>query len=173
MSKWDKAQEQEIVFWKAKWDFRTSYKKKYNLFLSRIEKISKDSCILDIGCGAVTFSGMFGFKNLWLVDSLIGRYRMCKNNLRKSIAQIKANAEYVLPMFNDGMFNNVFFLNCADHITPKSLDFIFSDLKRICCGDIFFYSDFRCNKEQCNTCHPFIFKKEDFLRLTEGFEKEF
>ena len=175
MDKWNNAQEKELIFWKAKWDFPVLYKIKYNCFLNVIESFDKNSNVLDIGCGAYTFSGLFGFKNLWLIDSLMESYRNVNNNLLYSSAQISCPVEDVLCKFRDNIFDIVFFLNCADHINPDSLEYIFIELRRILhfSGKLFFYSDFRNNEKECDECHPFIFTKQDYDKLTLKFQKIF
>jgi len=168
---WLTAQRQEAIFWSVQnYNLIEQYTNQYSIFNTYIMDILhlyEDNTILDIGCGAVAYSAIFGFKNLVLYDSLMDDYlnldKTKTNLLLHNCIKVQGKSEEII--FDDFYFDNIFCLNMLDHTQDPTKSFF--EISRILKKDglLFFSCDLR---DKIDDCHPNIITQNYINWLIES-----
>lgn len=172
MVTWNDTQKAELLFWKNQnYPILEEYKQIYKMFDKYIEKIDKQKdIVMDVGCGAIAYTGLFGFSNLYLLDSLIEAYKTL-DNTKTNINSIKVSMTIDAPLESikgnhiANFADNVFCLNMLDHVNDPAICFshVVKFLK--VGGKLFFACDLRTNTDEC---HLHVLDKGNIDILVSG-----
>jgi ubiquinone/menaquinone biosynthesis C-methylase UbiE len=166
-AEWNQSQKGEKDFWQLQnYPIIDIYKEIYNIFDDTIKSTEKESSlVLDVGCGAIAYSVIHGFRNVVLYDSLIEEYLKfdsSKTNIPESTRACYKGTTEDMSIFWDNWYDLIFCLNMLDHVCDMEISF-----KEICRvlkvgGKLLFSCDLR---NEIDECHPNLVTKDFILKL--------